>query len=233
MSQTSGSIGDDWGASPLAIRFPLFPIIEDDHSCSDGCDCKDDSVEYCYLPPDEDDLTVGITSFREDESETSSIPPDLTYPKNTLILPDISRWEGKSNYDFNNQQVVKSIRMVDVANFLGEEHCHDADDEDEDEVITLSETVTNLLKSQVSAISSEDLEKSDSFRGQPQNGMFMEAMELLSQASYNDLAFEWSMLCQDCTECWTHTGKSDKKISYYSNQPKSKPGKNNSHTRSN
>jgi hypothetical protein len=203
MSKTSGSISDDWGTSPLAIRFPLFPIIEDDHSCSDGCDCKDENIDYCYLPPDEDDLTIGITSFREDESESSSLPSDLSYPKNTLILPDISRWEGKSNFDYHNQQSTKSMRLVDVATFLGE----DADDEDEDEVITLSETVTNLLKSQVGGITSEESGKNDAFRGQPKNGMFLEAMELLSQASYDDLAFEWSMLCQECTECWTHTGK--------------------------
>ena len=29
----------------------------------------------------------------------------------------------------------------------------------------------------------------------------------LSRASHHDLAFEWSMLCQECTECWTGTGK--------------------------
>ena len=31
--------------------------------------------------------------------------------------------------------------------------------------------------------------------------------ESLSLASHHDLAFEWSMLCQECTECWTGTGK--------------------------
>ena len=31
--------------------------------------------------------------------------------------------------------------------------------------------------------------------------------ESLSHASHEDLAFEWSMLCQDCTDCWTGTGK--------------------------
>ena len=31
--------------------------------------------------------------------------------------------------------------------------------------------------------------------------------ESLSRASHHDLAFEWSMLCQECTECWTGTGK--------------------------
>jgi hypothetical protein len=25
-------------------------------------------------------------------------------------------------------------------------------------------------------------------------------------ATYRDLHFDWSMLCQDCTECWTTTG---------------------------
>ena len=25
--------------------------------------------------------------------------------------------------------------------------------------------------------------------------------------SHSELAFEWSMLCQDCTDCWTRTGK--------------------------
>jgi hypothetical protein len=29
----------------------------------------------------------------------------------------------------------------------------------------------------------------------------------LAHASHHDLAFEWSMLCQDCTECWTGTGR--------------------------
>ena len=33
-----------------------------------------------------------------------------------------------------------------------------------------------------------------------------EILEQLSHASHSDLAFEWSMLCQDCTECWTGTG---------------------------
>ena len=31
--------------------------------------------------------------------------------------------------------------------------------------------------------------------------------ESLSRASHHDLAFEWSMLCQECTECWSGTGK--------------------------
>jgi hypothetical protein len=44
------------------------------------------------------------------------------------------------------------------------------------------------------------------------NEMALEAMEMLSQASHTDLAFEWSMLCQDCTDCWTQTGKS---VLYY------------------
>ena len=26
-------------------------------------------------------------------------------------------------------------------------------------------------------------------------------------SSHHDLAFEWSMLCQECTECWSGTGK--------------------------
>jgi hypothetical protein len=39
--------------------------------------------------------------------------------------------------------------------------------------------------------------------------MALEAVELLSQASHTDLAFEWSMLCQDCTECWTQTGQKE------------------------
>jgi hypothetical protein len=39
------------------------------------------------------------------------------------------------------------------------------------------------------------------------NEMALEAMEMLSQASHTDLAFEWSMLCQDCTDCWTQTGE--------------------------
>ena len=39
------------------------------------------------------------------------------------------------------------------------------------------------------------------------NEMALEAVELLSNASHTDLAFEWSMLCQDCAECWTTTGK--------------------------
>lgn len=25
-------------------------------------------------------------------------------------------------------------------------------------------------------------------------------------ASFEDLQFDWSMLCQDCTECWTPSG---------------------------
>ncbi len=29
---------------------------------------------------------------------------------------------------------------------------------------------------------------------------------LLSEASNQDLAFEWSMLCQDCTDCWSGSG---------------------------
>lgn len=29
----------------------------------------------------------------------------------------------------------------------------------------------------------------------------------LAQASHSDLAFEWSMLCQECTDCWTGNGK--------------------------
>ena len=39
------------------------------------------------------------------------------------------------------------------------------------------------------------------------NEMALEAVELLSEANHTDLAFEWSMLCQDCTECWTQTGQ--------------------------
>ena len=39
----------------------------------------------------------------------------------------------------------------------------------------------------------------------------------LAHASNSDLAFEWSMLCQDCTDCWTGTGKM-KKITYLDDQ---------------
>ena len=28
-------------------------------------------------------------------------------------------------------------------------------------------------------------------------------------SSHHDLAFEWSMLCQECTQCWSGTGKLD------------------------
>ena len=31
--------------------------------------------------------------------------------------------------------------------------------------------------------------------------------ELLARLSNTDLAFEWSMLCQDCTDCWSQHGK--------------------------
>ena len=30
---------------------------------------------------------------------------------------------------------------------------------------------------------------------------------LLAKLSNSDLAFEWSMLCQDCTDCWSQHGK--------------------------
>ncbi len=33
----------------------------------------------------------------------------------------------------------------------------------------------------------------------------------LSQASHSDLAFEWSMLCQNCIDCWSGTGE----LSYF------------------
>jgi hypothetical protein len=28
----------------------------------------------------------------------------------------------------------------------------------------------------------------------------------ITMATYRDLHFDWSMLCQDCTDCWTTTG---------------------------
>ena len=31
--------------------------------------------------------------------------------------------------------------------------------------------------------------------------------KLLASLSNHDLAFEWSMLCQDCTDCWSGNGK--------------------------
>ena len=31
--------------------------------------------------------------------------------------------------------------------------------------------------------------------------------KLLARLSNTDLAFEWSMLCQDCTDCWSQHGK--------------------------
>ena len=34
--------------------------------------------------------------------------------------------------------------------------------------------------------------------------------ELLARLSNTDLAFEWSMLCQDCTDCWSQHGKPNK-----------------------
>ena len=34
-----------------------------------------------------------------------------------------------------------------------------------------------------------------------------EDLAALASASYTDLAFEWSMLCQDCVNCWTETGR--------------------------
>ena len=33
------------------------------------------------------------------------------------------------------------------------------------------------------------------------------AVESLAGASHSVLAVEWSMLCQDCTDCWTLTGR--------------------------
>ena len=30
---------------------------------------------------------------------------------------------------------------------------------------------------------------------------------LLAKLSNSDLAFEWSMLCQECTDCWSPNGK--------------------------
>ena len=34
--------------------------------------------------------------------------------------------------------------------------------------------------------------------------------KLLARLSNTDLAFEWSMLCQDCTDCWSQHGKPNK-----------------------
>ena len=31
--------------------------------------------------------------------------------------------------------------------------------------------------------------------------------KLLASLSNHDLAFEWSMLCRDCTDCWSGNGK--------------------------
>ena len=31
--------------------------------------------------------------------------------------------------------------------------------------------------------------------------------QILASLTNTDLAFEWSMLCQDCTDCWTGNGK--------------------------
>ena len=31
---------------------------------------------------------------------------------------------------------------------------------------------------------------------------------LLAKLSNSDLAFEWSMLCQECTDCWSPNGES-------------------------
>ena len=47
------------------------------------------------------------------------------------------------------------------------------------------------------------------------NEMALEAVELLSEANHTDFAFEWSMLCQDCTECWTQTGQKPGASSIY------------------
>ena len=38
--------------------------------------------------------------------------------------------------------------------------------------------------------------------------------KLLARLSNTDLAFEWSMLCQDCTDCWSQHGKPYKCSSY-------------------
>ena len=40
---------------------------------------------------------------------------------------------------------------------------------------------------------------------------------LLARLSNTDLAFEWSMLCQDCTDCWSQHGKPNKCLRIISN----------------
>jgi len=71
---------------------------------------------------------------------------------------------------------------------LCEEFWHDDDE---------SHTITKFMGSHAKQVS----------QLQPKSEMYIEAMEMLSQASYDAFALEWSMLCQDCTDCWTTTGK--------------------------
>ncbi len=40
---------------------------------------------------------------------------------------------------------------------------------------------------------------------------------LLAKLSNSDLAFEWSMLCQDCTDCWSQNGKQSLRYSLFFN----------------
>ncbi len=47
----------------------------------------------------------------------------------------------------------------------------------------------------------------------PSNFMPFSSLNYL-QASHAQLALEWSMLCQECTDCWTKNGEYHKVITY-------------------
>ena len=49
--------------------------------------------------------------------------------------------------------------------------------------------------------------------------------KLLARLSNTDLAFEWSMLCQDCTDCWSQHGKPNKCFRIISNTTAISDGK--------
>jgi hypothetical protein len=47
----------------------------------------------------------------------------------------------------------------------------------------------------------------------PSNFMPFSSLNYL-QASHAQLALEWSMLCQECTDCWTKDGEYHKVLTY-------------------
>jgi hypothetical protein len=126
----------------LSLRYPLTPILEDEYFGSDDCDVTKFN-DVCDVTTF--DVDCEVTKFNDD-CEDTPFNVDFEVTKFNVDC-DVTKFNEDCDATRFNDDCDVTTFGEDVTKMCDELYHNDADDEDEEDIVTLSQTSRHLFAS--------------------------------------------------------------------------------------